>query len=356
MKSFAAIILLLPLLAIAAPPVGVMRVPNGGVEPQVAARGGIVHMVYFKGDENHGDLFYIRSEDGEKFTKPVRVNSEAGSALAIGAVRGAQLSIGKSGRVHVVWNGSRGGAMFYARSDGDRFEPQRNLAEKHNGVDGGGSVAADDEGNVYVVWHAPPSKNGDEATRRVWLARSDDDGQNFKTEIPISESTGACACCAIAAGVNDGAKISVLYRSANGRVHRDIYLLTSTDRGKTFSSEKLDEWEIGQCVMSTASIGRSALAFESHGQIVTKLNNAMVHAPDDGKNRKHPAVATNARGETLLAWTEGTSWNKGGSIAWRVYDSAGKPLGETNGHADGLPVWGWVTAFAKADGSFVVVY
>jgi hypothetical protein len=319
-------------------------------------RDGIVHLIYFNGDEKHGDIFYVRSDDGEKFTKPERVNSEPGSALAVGAVRGAQLSVGKSGRVHVVWNGSRGNALFYARSDADHFDSQRNLAEKHSNVDGGGAVVADRDGNVYVVWHAPAEKNGEEASRTVWLAKSEDEGKNFKSEISISQDTGACGCCALAASVDDDGKISVLYRSATRMVHRDIYLLTSIDHAKTFQSDKIDEWNIGQCVMSTASIAGFAVAFESHGQIVLKLSDKTLQAPGEGKNRKHPALATNSHGETLLAWTEGTSWNKGGAIAWRVFDSAGKPLGETNGHGDNLPVWGWAAAFAKPDGSFVVVY
>jgi hypothetical protein len=133
-----------------------------------------------------------------------------------------------------------------------------------------------------------------------------------------------------------------------------MYIMTSIDGGDSFQSEKTDEWNIGQCVMSTASLSGSNVAFESHGEII--VNDNILPASGGGKNRKHPALATNSRGEMLVAWTEGTSWNKGGSVAWRVFDSAGKPIGESNGHADGLPVWGWVTAFAKSDGNFVLMY
>jgi hypothetical protein len=35
------------------------------------------------------------------------VNSQPESAIAAGTIRGAQLAIGKAGRVHVAWNGSQ---------------------------------------------------------------------------------------------------------------------------------------------------------------------------------------------------------------------------------------------------------
>jgi hypothetical protein len=63
----------------------------------------------------------------------------------------------------------------------------------------------------------------------------------------------------------------------------------------------------------------------------------------------------NQRGETLLVWAEGTGWKKGGSVAWQMFDKDGKPMAE-QGTRDGLPVWSLATAYAKADGNFVVVY
>ena len=37
--------------------------------------------------------------------------------------------------------------------EGSAFEPQRNVMQFAEGLDGGGSVAADVQGNVYVAWH-----------------------------------------------------------------------------------------------------------------------------------------------------------------------------------------------------------
>ena len=47
-------------------------------------------------------------------------------------------------------------------------------------------------------------------------------------------------------------------------------------------------------------------------------------APGAARDRKHPALAVNAAGETLLVWTEGTGWQKGGALAWQVFDCSGR--------------------------------
>ena len=190
-----------------------LRVPHGGIQPQVAVDDkGTIHLIYFRGDPGHGDLFYVRSTDGAKFSEPIPVNSAPESAIAVGNIRGAHLALGKNGRVHVAWMGSDkampkapGGAtaMLYARlnDDGSAFEPQRNLIQAAVGLDGGGSVGADPAGNVYVAWHAPEPGAKGEANRRVWLSVSTDEGKTFSREKPVSPAgTGVCGCCGMRAG------------------------------------------------------------------------------------------------------------------------------------------------------------
>ena len=80
-----------------------------------------------------------------------------------------------------------------------------------------------------------------------------------------------------------------------------------------------------------------------------------VAAPEKAKPAKLPAVAGNRRGESILAWTEGMGWNRGGSVAWQVFDADGKPTGE-NGRRDGVPVWSLVAVCARSDGGFTIIY
>jgi hypothetical protein len=159
--SLAIVFSLTTIAAFAEPNVTTIRTPDGGIQPQVAVDDdGAVHLIYFKGDPAHGDVFYVRSiDDGKTFSPALRVNSQPGSAIAVGTIRGAHLAIGKGHRPHVAWNGSGtaepkgpgdANPMLYARLNdaGDAFEPQRNVISRYYGLDGGGSVAADREGNV----------------------------------------------------------------------------------------------------------------------------------------------------------------------------------------------------------------
>jgi hypothetical protein len=82
----------------------------------------------------------------------------------------------------------------------------------------------------------------------------------------------------------------------------------------------------------------------------------IVAASGVGEDRKHPAVAGNARGETLLVWTEGTGWQKGGSLAWQLFDREGKPLDEKGRLEGAVPVWGLATAVARPEGGFTIIY
>lgn len=234
----------------AAEPAGevtLLRVPNGGIQPQaVADAKGTIHLVYFKGDKsNAGDLFYVRREPGqERFSDPIRVNSRPGTACAMGSVRGGQIALGKGGRPHVVWNGL---GTDYARLNdaGTAFEEQRNLMRQTEVPDGGGTIAADDTGNVYVIWHGQRKGIRGEEKRQVWVARSTDDGKTFSIEAPVwMEPTGVCPCCSTRAFADRKANVYLLYRSANAQVNRDIYLLVSDDRGKSFRQVLVHKWKV----------------------------------------------------------------------------------------------------------------
>jgi hypothetical protein len=359
--------------------VTLMRTPEGGIQPQVSMdRRDVLHLIYFKGDPSAGDIYYVRKDPGAAdFSTPIRVNSVPGSAIAVGSVRGAQIAIGKRGRVHVAWLGSskaqpRGPdnatPMLYTRLNdaGTAFEPERNVMQFAVGLDGGGSVAADDFGNVYVVWHGNPDRNG-EANRRVWMARSTDDGKTFAREVAVySEPTGACGCCGMRAFADSAGTVYVLYRAATESIHRDMILLVSKDHGNTFVGNRVAKWELNACPMSTAAIsdvgGSVRIAWETAGQVFfapvtrgTDRPSEIVAAPGDGQDRKHPAVAANSHGETLLAWTDGTAWQRGGSVAWQVFDRNGRAT-EARGSAPGVPVWGLVAAFTQPDGRFTIVY
>lgn len=335
---------------------------------------GVLHLIYFKGDPAGGDIFYVRQQPGGgDFSKPIRVNSQPGSAVALGTIRGAQMALGRRGRVHIAWNGHApaGGnymdtPMLYARLDdaGTAFEPERNVITSARGLDGGGSVAADNEGNVYVFWHAPkPGNTNGEAGRALFMARSSDDGKIFAPEKPtIDQPTGACGCCGMKAFADATGNVFAMYRAALGST-RDETLLFSRNHGADFEIAYSHQWKVAACPMSSAFLSENSTsllaAAETHGRVFfVKIDprTGNISEPVSPTNKaKYPVALANSRGEILLAWTEGTAWAKGGALAWQIYDASGKPIGEA-GRAEGVPAWSLVAAVAKPDGGFVIIY
>ncbi len=362
------------------PDVAILRTPDDGLQPQVAVdRAGQVHVVYFKGPAAQGDLFYTRVNPATgRFSRVIRVNTHAGSAIATGTVRGAHIAIGSQGRVHVAWMGSSlatpratGGAtpMLYARMNdaGTAFEPERNILQFATGLDGGGSLAADATGRVYVAWHAGGSSSQGEGDRRVWLSRSEDDGRTFAREIAASPAEqGACGCCGMRAAVDRSGALFMLFRSARAMVNRDTYMLTSRDHGMSFTADKLHGWSVGACQMSTYALAttgeRTFAAWETAGQVhwlsvdsASGRRSAIVAPDGPAGGRKHPSIAATDQGQVLLVWTEGTGWNKGGRLAWQRFDAAGRPDG-ARGDVAGVATWSLGAAAALPDGRFAIVY
>jgi hypothetical protein len=381
--------LILAILSIAtavakAAQVEVIRAPEGGIQPQAAVdeRGG-VHLIYFKGDPEGGDVFYVHCKPGESnfSSKPTRVNTQTGSVMAIGTIRGAQLAVGKNGYVHIVWDGMGKGAkpvliggkeaapLFYRRlnAEGIAFEPERNVITYAAGLDGGSSVAADPQGNVYVVWQAPrPGNTNGEAGRAVFVARSNDDGKTFEREkMALSKPTGACPCCGLRAFADRTGAVYILFRAATEGVNRDETLLVSPGPGAEFRVANVHKWKANICPMSSATLTDSKhgvlAAWETGPQIYLARidpNTMQVSepiAPTGQANRKHPVAVANERGETLLVWTENTSWGKGGAVVWQLFGSDGKTASEQE-RTDGLAAWSLPTAFATAKGDFVIIY
>ncbi len=357
-----------------APPVSPIRLPDGGIQPQAAIdERGVIHVVYFTGTASSGDLMYSRLE-GTQFSAAVRVNSIAGSAIATGSVRGAQLALGRGGRVHVAWNGSRAlgeskrPQMWYARLDssGGGFEAQRDVSIDADALDGGGSIAADRSGNVYVVWHARGEQQGEEY-RTLYVAHSSDDGKTFAAARAVRNGTGACGCCGLRAHAARDGRVHILYRAATGGVQRDTTWL-SFKSGAVASAKtlRLHPWELRQCPMSMFALAEDAsggivAAWETEKQIFLSSLDAGREtfstpvAMSGSGVRRLPSVAINASGARLVAWTEDTAWQRGGIVAWQLFDAACRPLGAARGVGE-VPVWSLVAAVTRPDGSFVVIH
>lgn len=356
----------------------VLKTPNGGIQPQaVMDDKGNLHLIYYSGDPMGGNLFYVvRFAGKEEFSKPLQVNSVQASAISAGTIRGGQIALGKNNRVHVSWNGTKvvKGNMEYARlnDEGSSFETEQGLMQETINLDGGGSVAADKKGNVYVAWHGN-KKGGNmamEDQRQVWIAVSKDEGKTFAKEIPVSSKLGVCACCQMRLFVDNKETIEIMYRSASNG-NRDVNLLFGKEGGINFQGGVLHPWKVATCPMSSMAITENAdfvvATWETDGNIFfSKIKPgiptiAPVGVPissglmGGGKNKKHPSVAINNKEEMVIAWTEGTGWSKGGDLVWQLYDNKGNLTSNKGRIANGIPVWGLVTIVAF-ETDFIIIH
>ena len=369
MKTF--FLLLATVCSANAANVRIQAVPESGVQPQVAVdAAGTVHLVYLKGDPQACDVRYVcKAKGAREWSAPIGVNSESKTAVAMGTIRGAQIALGQRGTLHVVWNGSmqagqHDAALFYSRLEPDqtKFAPQRNLLGDTAALDGGASVAANARGEVFAFWHGKRHSEGtDETARVVFTAKSADNGATFGSPIITNgETPGVCACCSLKAMAAPDGDLFTLYRAARTTSQRDMTLLVSHDGGATFQQRALDPWSTASCPMSSSTLLPTAngtrAAWETKGRIFSTMLGEKSAAPLEvsGENSKHPTMAVNTKGETLIAWAIGTGWKRGGELAWRIFDSAGKPSDQRE-TKESVPVWGFPAAYAEANGDFVIL-
>lgn len=383
----------------AAPRVELLPAPGKGLQPQVAvAPDGTVWLLTLTGSESASDIDVRKSTDGGvTWSAPIRVNSRPGSAIAAGTIRGPHFAVGKAGRLHVAWMGSakaeprapgKASPMLYARStaDGAGFEPQRNLITDAVGLDGGGTVAADAAGRVWVAWHADGERGGGEGNRRVVVRRSVDDGETFEPEQTADSGRGTCGCCGMR-GLVWGGRLWLLYRSAEGGLNRDMRMVSSpvadqfadTANPKArparvpgtsrWTVHEVEGWRLAKCAMSTVALVTAAdgaiAGWETEGRVRfgrLDARNGTVGLPvtPDGKSderdpRKHVTFAVNGAGQVLAVWTQGASFQRGGTLGWQVFDAKGGAL-TTPATGPALPRFGLPAAFARPDGTFVIVH
>lgn len=382
-RAFTATVALLgfSLIAQGTPKVEVVRLPSTVMQPVAALdpESGAVHMAWLRGDPAHSNA-YLQTWPGGRpgVDAPMRINDQDGTAIALGTVRGVQVSVGRHGRVHAVWNGSRAAGteserspLWYSRRNdsGTGFEPARNLLGETFHLDGGASVTADGSGRVFVIWHAATRREGaTEKDRQVFVVQSEDDGKTFGPPRSLTPGGGVCGCCGLR-GITDGTgRLNVLYRAAAMAPGRPMIVLDQATPSIAALAILSDPWPVEACPMSTASLvqdlnpgGRIWGAWETGGRIrlemvssgLPKFPEPITVTPESGA--RHPALAVNRNGDVLCAWAEGTGWQRGGRVAWRILSAEGTPVGEP-GHGEALGVWSLPAVLPRTDGSFAVAY
>jgi hypothetical protein len=201
----------------------------------------------------------------------------------------------------------------------------------------------------------------------MWVARSTDDGMTFAPEEPAwDRPTGASAGCGTSALADGDGTLYLLYRAAVDDVGRDMFLLTSRDRGARFRGTSIHPWQTHACPMSTASLsdfGSGAFAaWETQGQVYFARiepdaggGSSPSAPPGAGVQRRHPLVA-NAGDDTILVWSESTDDPETDSLVWQLFDRSGHPVGEPGRRDYAVAAGGSATVVAHRHFGFTIIH
>ncbi len=297
---------------------------NGAVPDAEVDQNGSIHVAYVSGQ----DAYYVNSTDnGNTFSTPIRINAEPGSVHPPNMYRGPDVAVGKDGRVHVIWYVNAyqrklpkdQWGVFYSYLDRGQtaFVEGRNLNHKPSD---NYSLAADDKGDVAVIWMAG----------KLLVESSRDNGQTFATSDAVP-TADPCECCASRAFLSKDGTLYIGYREKANNM-RDMYLLARPKGEPTFSRQKISStpWQITGCPMTgaflTGAKNGPVMAWETKGQIsYARLDPALgISAPREIK-------AGAGKWPIALAAPDGTvlvSWKNASTLSWQLRDAKDKPVGE----------------------------
>jgi hypothetical protein len=262
-------------------------------------------------------------------------------------------------------SGGKGSALWFARVDADgKTNTPRDLMGDTTALDGGAAIVADGNGKVWVVWHGQPQGKKGEAERRIFVRHSSDNGATFSEEWAVKgEDKGICGCCGLAATVDGSGSLQILYRTAEGGSQRGTRLLRLPANATAATAPELvqkDRWNMPGCPMTTASLVPAGPSVTSAWVTEFQLRfGGWKAAPEAGSSgakagQNHPRFASNAQGESVLIWTEGAMWGKGGELVVQTFNKGGKAASQPSRQS--LPLWSYGACASLPDGRFVVMF
>ena len=204
------------------------------------------------------DLVAWTSQDGgDSFGPGVRINPK-GSVVAGTGETAPALALGPKGLCVAYEERLPGGSGTRLVSSwsamGTQWSEPTSLEEK--GVpssNGYVSLGAGADGTMAVAWL--DGRRKDPRGPDLMLAISPDNGRTWTNAKALA--AGACPCCRPGVAVAPDGRIAVTYRNVEPGNIRDIFMTTSSDGGRTFSSPRLvarDGWRLDGCPHSGAPV------------------------------------------------------------------------------------------------------
>lgn len=231
-----------------------VTLPGPYKQPQVAVSGRRIGVTWGTGNS----IFFSKSMDGGRtFSSPVTV-SEAG-VLSLGMHRGPRLVMTPSAIViSAVYGGKGKGAdgdllAFRSLDGGASWSKAVRVNDREASAREGLHAMAADGNTIYADWLDDRGGN-----KELYGASSTDGGATWSPNRLIYHSPDGhiCECCHPSVAVRGGGtEIYAMFRNWLGG-SRDLYLASSNDGGRTFTTTKLGQgtWPLEGCPMDGGGV------------------------------------------------------------------------------------------------------
>ncbi len=233
---------------------GAASLTFSGAQPQLAATGDQVYLVFGKGDV----ISVARSMDaGNTFGAPTALPVHG--RLALGMRRGPRIAATPRAVLVTAVAGARGGGadgdiqLFRSADGGATWAPAAVINDVPGAArEGLHGLAANAAGVVVIAWldlRGPGT--------RIYSATSRDHGATWSPDVLAYESPSGtvCQCCHPSVAVDDRGRIAIMFRnSLDG--NRDMYVVRSSD-GRTFAPARrlgTESWALNACPMDGGSV------------------------------------------------------------------------------------------------------
>jgi hypothetical protein len=263
-------------------PVRVSSGDTDAAEPAIATSpDGDVYVAWVNhGPKSGADVMIARfSSDGQMQGSTARVNPQAGNATAW---RGdpPTIAVAPDHTVYIGWTAradseSGHATDLYLSSSRDRGQtfnaPVKVNDDNKPAVHGMHSLAVGNDGRIYVAWldersmasmptkdpkmEADAKSHHMENNREVFFATSTDGGRTFSTNQRVA--TDVCPCCKTALAISPDGRLYLGWRQVLPGDLRHIAVASSADQGKTFSAPRIvsdDQWVLAGCPVSGPSL------------------------------------------------------------------------------------------------------
>jgi hypothetical protein len=245
-------------------------------------------------------MYSYSSDESKTFATPVLISQLQG--LAASHTRGPQIAFTAYGLLVTACTNS--GNIFSYKTDalGKWYQTSRvndvDTVAKENLM----ALAADGN-NAFAVWLDLRDRHN-----KIYGASSTDGGKTWSRNKLVYASPDAtvCECCKPSVAIK-GNNVYVMFRNWL-KGNRDLYLIRSTDKGKTFgNAEKLGDgsWALNGCPMDGGS-----LAIDRKGIPQTVWNRkGTIYACEPGKNetelgKGRSCTLETVNGKNIYAWVE----------------------------------------------------